>query len=220
MKEGWGTRRLLHPHRPVNQGAQPHLCPALGRWAHAVTTPPPPDGPLKPQAVSSPDPVSSGPASVTVAQHSGGTTALGAVPRPTRALEAPPVQRGCGKDMVTSATRCLAPRALMTSAVPACGHLPPSSCSWPTVTSTPLSTLAARTGAMQQRLGDEDKGLCSGRAGPPGLAAGHARLSAAAFRWGNREPGAPRREGLEEPPVMTGRPPRSRVPSLPAPPPG
>lgn len=63
-----------------------------------------------------------------------------------------------GKDMVTPFTQCLAPIALMASAVPAYGHLPPSSCSWPTVTSTPGSTLAARTGAMQHKLkGEADR---------------------------------------------------------------
>lgn len=68
----------------------------------------------------------------------------------------------CWKDMVTPVTQCLAPRALMTCAVPACGHLPPSSCSWPTVTSTLLSTLAARTGAMQHRLKGEERRISSG----------------------------------------------------------
>lgn len=62
------------------------------------------------------------------------------------------------KDMATSFTQCLAPSALMASAVPAYGHLPPSSCSWPTVTSTPRSTLAARTGAIQHKLKSEEQG--------------------------------------------------------------
>lgn len=75
-----------------------------------------------------------------------GGTAPGGAPR--LALPHP------SKDMVTSFTQCLAPRAFTASAVPAYGHLPPSSCSWPTVTSTPLSTLAASTGAMQHRLGE------------------------------------------------------------------
>ncbi len=47
----------------------------------------------------------------------------------------------------------------MAPAVPAYGHFPPSSWSEPTVTSTPGSTLAARTGAIQHNLEERSKML-------------------------------------------------------------
>ena len=62
------------------------------------------------------------------------------------------------KDIVTSLLTCLDPICWMAPAVPAYGHLPPSSESWPTVTLQPGSALAARTGAMQHRLGREKGG--------------------------------------------------------------
>jgi len=56
----------------------------------------------------------------------------------------------------------------MAAAVPAYGHLPPSSLSCPTVSVQPGTSLAANTGAMQHKLGTRGKlgvGWLVGRTG-------------------------------------------------------